>query len=207
MLARSKALVKFAKTQSRCLGLVRLWLAIDKNQEIRKFPHNDILRAAIVLSVSSMDAYFTDRFSELIIPAIRAKNVGNNLIELIEKAGLDTHRSIELLTMERPYRRIRTLVEKHVSKKVTQRFDAIDEMFSCLGLSNFCRNIEASLGRKQLLRSIEILIERRHSIVHDGDYNKHGNLRRLNSYRIVSRIRYISIFIEGAEEFLKNSLG
>jgi hypothetical protein len=153
-----------------------------------------------------MDAYFTDKFAELIVPVIKNKGAGKSLVQLLEKAGFDTRQALELLSVDRPYRRIRTLITKFLERTVTQRLDAIDELFLCLGIENFCASVAGRLGRRNLLRHIQVLVERRHKIVHDGDYNRHYRLRQIDPNAIMTYYGSLLAFVRGAEDFLNKAI-
>ncbi len=92
--------------------------------------HNDdLLRMAIVLSVSAMDAYFTNKFCDILIPFLKNKKPSSELIEILKKAGLNTETALDLIAMDRPYRRIRTLVESYFEQYTTQRAEVIDNLW------------------------------------------------------------------------------
>ena len=97
---KSKALNKFLSMQDRCRDLTSLYIAIMRKKFEGKFVYSDILRAAIVLSVSSMDAYLTDRFCELVIPELKRRKPGKAMGSLLEKAGLDTRQALVLISVE-----------------------------------------------------------------------------------------------------------
>jgi hypothetical protein len=71
---------------------------------------SDLLRAALVLAVSGMDAYFTNKFADLLVPYIKKYNPSKNLVELLSNAGLDTEQALYLIQMSRPTRRLRTII-------------------------------------------------------------------------------------------------
>ncbi len=167
---------------------------------------SDLLRAAVVLSVAAMDAYFTDIFAERLVPFLRSKGPTQGLIELLGAAGLDTKVALELLSMDRPYRRIRTLVETKLAIQVTQRIDAINELFAAYGIPDLCGHAERKLGRSQLCKRVELLVKRRHEIAHDGDLNAHGKLQDLGSAWVRNKVRDVQQLIAASDEILRNQL-
>ena len=90
----------------------------------------DMGRAGIVIGVSAFDDFFTRRFSECVVPVIKSGNANKPLIEFLGRCGLDVTAALALLTMERPYRRIRKLVDDGLERKTTQKFDTIDKLFN-----------------------------------------------------------------------------
>ena len=200
---RSKALQKFVKTQNRSMSLAQLYSDLhDKNMA----GNRDLVRSAIVLSVASMDAYFTDKFSDLIVPAMKITGVGDSLKKLLESAGLDLQECVSLLTMQRPYNRIRALVTSYLESRTTQSIEAIDELYLCFGIKDFCACIEGTLGRKNLLKRVQRLVERRHRIVHDGDYSKHQKLSPIEFEKTIGYMNDLITFVAGAEKFLNEKL-
>ena len=115
----SKAYMKFSKTIVRCETLAKTYsILADVNQanpELNIPAPKDIIRASVTLSVAALDAYMTDVFAECLVPYLKKYKPDQSLIELLYNAGLDTKEALGLLSMERPYRRIRTLVSKNYS--------------------------------------------------------------------------------------------
>jgi hypothetical protein len=159
-----------------------------------------------VIAVAGMDAYFTDVFAERLVPFLKKKGTTKGLTNLLEAAGMDVEMALQLLSMQRPFRRIRTLVEVHLERHVTQRSKAIDELFEAYGIPGICENVERKLKRKRLLREIELLVERRHAIAHDGDLNNHGKLADLNGVWVRNRALDVQKLVATVDEILQNQL-
>jgi len=201
---QSKALQNFMHTIKRSLDLVRLYIELVKSPNPPSSA-SDVVRSAVVLSVAAMDAYFTNKFVEMLVPYIRKRGPNNELIDILEKAGLDTEQALVMATMSRPFRRVRSLVQNYFEKYVTQKFDVIDKLFLCFGLKNLTKHTQGITKRKRLLRSIELLVERRHQIVHDGDLNSHGKLRRIDPTSVLGRIEDLAAFVEAADILLNSA--
>jgi len=139
----------------------------------------DILRSSIVLAVAAFDAYATDCFSEKFITYIKKKSVDSTLIELLEKAGFNIEFALQLINSERPYRKIRTLIDQYYSAYTTQRLCVIDELFLQYHIKQLTCNAAKRSGKKTLLSSVEKIIERRHCIVHNGDYNEFDRIKNV----------------------------
>ncbi len=204
----SKAYERFATIILRSHHLVSLHetLEANVNPSDPSLDFSDLLRAAIVIAVAGMDAYFTDVFAERLVPFLKKKRATDSLTELLEKAGMDVAMALELLSMQRPFRRIRALVEAHLQRHVTQRSKAIDELFAVYGILNICKNAEKKLKRKTLLREIELLVQRRHAIVHDGDINGHNTLTDLSETWVRNRVFDVQKFVAATDEILRNQL-
>ncbi len=202
----------FEQTLGRSRGMLQLaklyndMLARGEIEEHNFLKVSDLARASIVISVSAMDSYFTRKFAEILVPYIRARGPTPGIIRVLEKAGLDTAQALTLLTMARPFRRVRTLVEGYLDRVVVQKFRVIDELMLCFGLKNFSENIQKSTGLKRTLRSIEILIERRHSIVHEGDVDSKGRLKSLNIAQTERRIKELARFVWCSERIINKRI-
>lgn len=159
-----------------------------------------------MLAVSALDAYVTDVFSEKLVKYLKKYSPDESLIELLNDAGLDTKEALKLINMVRPYRRIRTLIEKHYSAYTTQRFNVIDELFLPYRLKNLTDNCQSKSGRKTLKSSVGKLISRRHNIAHDGDYNSHGRLRNISDATIERQIKDLRIFVKCMDEIVCNRI-
>ena len=61
----------------------------------------DILRSSVVFAVSAMDAYFTDKFADMVVPFLQKKGSTEKLVEVLSEAGLDTRVALELISMDR----------------------------------------------------------------------------------------------------------
>ncbi|MDH3890616.1 MAG: hypothetical protein OEV49_05995 [candidate division Zixibacteria bacterium] len=191
----SKSFLQFNRTWNRSLGLIETWLRINETKAIKIRHESDLIRSSVVLSVAAMDTYFTARFTELIVPYLKTHEPHDDLIRILEESGFNIRKSLVMISMTRPYRRIRALVQNHVERITTQRFDAVDDLFVCLGFKNMCQNAQGLLGRSRIKRSVEILVERRHQIVHDGDINRHDRLRPIGTVTTLKRLKDLNLFV------------
>lgn len=205
----SKAYKKYNKTFSRAIGLIRLYIIIEKQKKKGSIDYQhttDLIRSSIVLGVSAMDAYFTDRFCDIVVPYLKKHGPSKDLIQLLEKAGLDVEEALIMASMKRPFWRIKTLVHEYLDTYVTQRFEVIDELFMCFHIKNFSENVKKISKRTTILRSIEKLVQRRHEIVHEGDINDHGRLNKIKPRRIYNRLHNLDKFVSEADAFITKVL-
>ena len=204
----SSSYLTFEKVMLRSHNLISLHdLLSEKLSSLdSSLDFSDLLRSAIVLSVAAMDSYFTDVFAERLVPYLKKMRCGDRLATLLEEAGLTTAVALDLLPMDRPYRRIRTLIEAHLAKHVTHRLSAINELFAAYGIQDLCDSAQAKLKRKRLCREIEILVQRRHDIAHEGDLDRHGKLRSLSQTWSRNRLRDVQLFVGACDEILQNQL-
>lgn len=204
----SKAHAKFIKTIRRCESLAESYKTLHEmtEEEARPPAPKDIVRGAVVLAVAALDTYVTDVFTEKLVPYIKKFTPDDSLVNLLEKAGLDTRETLTLLAMDRPYRRIRTLVQSYYNSYTTQKFDVIDEIFLPFRLKSITANAEAKTKRKALKKSIGKLVERRHQIVHAGDYNAHGRIVDIDQDRMAKRIKNLELLVTSMDEIICNRI-
>ena len=111
-----------------------------------------------------------------------------------------------MLTMQRPYRRIRTLVENYLSNYTTQKQDVIDKLFVVYGVKGLCKHAQGHAKKKKLLTSVNAAVLRRHSIVHAGDLNSHNKSRNIDTKLATRYITNVALFVANAEAVLVKSL-
>jgi hypothetical protein len=207
----SKAYLRFESVIKRSLNLLTLQV---KTKELIQVSNpnvdidlTDMSRASIVLSVAAMDAYFTDVFVERLVPFIKKKGPTKSLTDFLNQAGLDTACALQLLTMKRPFRRIRKLVESHLETVTTQKFEAIDRLVGVYNFKDFSTNV-AKYSKKgdRLLLIIKQLVVRRHRIAHEGDLNMHGKPKQIEASDVRRRINAVVLFVAKSDELLHRQL-
>jgi hypothetical protein len=161
----------------------------------------------VVLSVAAMDNYFTKKFAEVLVPFLKKKGPTKSLTTLLGEAGLNTEEALIMLQMDRPYRRVGTLVRTHLSRYTTQHFEKIDQLFDCLGVKGLSKHAADKTKRKRLLASIRLLVKRRNEIAHEGDLNDYGKVQVINPDQTVKRIQDVKRFVEAANEIIDSAAG
>ena len=199
----AKAIDTFNKTINRSNGLLTIYEKAHTNNAFDGLNKTDIIRSALVLAVSGMDSYFTSRFTENLVKFIKSNGPTKDLIKILEEAGLNTQQALEMITMDRPYRRIRTLVDQHLSDYTTQRFEVIDELFKVYGIKDLTDNAQGLTKRIGLKKTIQKTVKRRHEIAHAGDYNQHDKLKEVDITRVKKQIADIKLFVESCETLIK----
>jgi hypothetical protein len=201
---------KFGNVMRRCGNLMGLFEAMEKMRSggsevlIDREELSDLVRAAVVLAVSGMDSYFTDKFSSMIVPYLKKKAPNKGLVKLMSDAGLDTEKALELVGLDRPFRRIHSMVDAHLSRYTTQSVVA-NELFLCVGLKQYVQNAARRTGRPSTLGKVMKLVERRHEIVHEADLNSRGKLEPIEASEVHKQIGSLILFIESCE-FLANQV-
>lgn len=205
-----RAVKQFQDTLNRSAEMLQLSYARLRQKQKKavsaneKTVYEDNARAGIVLAVAAMDAFFTRRFAEILIPYLKRRGPSKDLIELLQEAGFGIEKALQFIARDRPYRHIRSLIDDHLEKYTTQKFESIDELFICIGLKDLSKQTEKLAKRSTLLSSIHSLVRRRHEIVHGGDYNKHGRLVPIDFRRIIRRIKDLILFVNAADQIITN---
>lgn len=205
----SAAFNKFLKTIRRCEQLIESYKTlqeIDRANQIQVPTPKDIVRGAVVLAVAALDAYITDVFTEKLVTYLKKYPAESELIKLLFDAGLDTKEALNLISMERPYRRIRTLVDGYYASFTTQKFDVIDQIFKPYRLKNITDNAARKTGKKSIKGSVQKLVERRHQIAHAGDYNSHKRIIEIDELQIGKRIKDLELFVKSMDEIICNRI-
>ncbi|MEX2173191.1 MAG: HEPN domain-containing protein [Pirellulaceae bacterium] len=207
----SKAYLRFEGVVRRSLNILTLQSAVANIWQVTTpettLDLSDMGRAAVVLAVAAMDSYFTDVFVERLVPFIKKKGATKDLVKLLGEAGLDTECALQLIVLKSPFRKIRRLVESHLDKMTTQKFEVIDKLFGIYHFKDFTSSI-AKYSKKgdRLLISIRKLVQRRHMIVHEGDVNSHGQPREADPAEFQRRIGALILFVSKADELLHKQL-
>lgn len=195
----SRAYAKFHKTARRCDTLVS---AYDTLHASGNDATKDIVRGAVVLAVAALDAYVTDVFVEKLATYLKKHRPGDQLIELLFNAGLNTREALHLLTNQRPYSRIRNLVRAHYATHTTQKFNVIDSVFKVYGLKDLTENAARKTGKAHVLSRVEKLVERRHEIAHAGDYNQHNRIQDIDPTRVKRWLTALEDLVKAMDEIL-----
>jgi len=202
----SKAYASFLTAQRRAIAMSEHHIELCKLASGRHHCADDVLRGAVVLSVAAMDSYFTRRFAELLVPFLKRNGANEKLTKMLTEAGLDIAVALELAVMQRPYRRIRGLIQRHLSTYTTQRFHVIDDLFLALGVKDLSKHAQGAAHRKTLLRSVELLVERRHQIVHEGDHSRNGSLNRIDADELIRRQTDLLLYVEHADALIARAV-
>lgn len=161
-------------------------------------PSADLVRFNVVLSIAAMDDYFTRKYAEVLVPCLKRHGIRSEFTAMLEDAGLDLAGSLELISMDRPYRRIKKLAQDFYKSYATQSTKRIDELFKTIGISGLSEHTQRRAKRKNLLQSIELLANRRHQIVHAGDLNRRGTLQPIE-LNILNKSKDVYVFVAHAE--------
>ena len=210
---QSRAYKKFLRCHRRSIEMIRrhhtAFIAHHENKDgnikwhEERERHDDLFRAGIVLCTAAMDAYFTDRFCEALIPYIDLKGLNPSLEKTLKDSGFDTKTAVRMFNNKRPKRVLSNMVRKHRSKLPTQNFEVINKLYKGLGYDKTITHLaQEKSGRKRLLKSIEKLVDRRHKIVHAGDYNQNGKLNDIDYRLLYKKMLEVKKLVESVDAVL-----
>jgi HEPN superfamily RiboL-PSP-like protein len=198
-----KPLTVFHKTIVRASALISL-----RETELETPEPDDLIRAAVIISIAGFDRYFTAKYCDILIPYLKSgEKVHSDLYNSLQNAGLDAKFALELLAAKRPYRKIRTIVQNSLSQHTTHRDDKIDELFLRIGLKFLCKNAESMAGRKTLVTGTMKLVNIRNEIAHEAHVQVNGKTRKISASEITSRISDMQLFVESCDKLIDNAFG
>jgi len=154
-----------------------------------------------------MDAYFTDQYCTGLVPYIKRHGPTKKIKERLVAAGLGVDQALEMAVMKRPYARVLSLMKQHMERRTTQAPKAINALYLDYDIHNFLQQVEKSMNRRNLIRRVELLVERRHKIVHSGDLNGRNRANTVDVLDIDARIQDVRILVHGANAFLVDRFG
>lgn len=198
--ATTRAYQRFEKVVERSLNLLSIEHQMNKMNTGIDF--TDLTRASYVLATAAMDAYFTGVFVEKFATRLRSgKQIGDELISMLEEAGLSTRKSLELINSNNPIRKIKELVARRVDRMTTQSPEAIDDLFLMYGIKGFSSRVEG-IAKRQVIGVLRRIVKRRNAIVHEGDIGSKGVLRKAKVEIARREIESLVAFVSAAETLI-----
>jgi len=207
------AINNFRLTIDRAQKLVDLHRTLCSRGRPRA-EYADILRAAVVISVSAMDAYFHEKIPENIARLVRAKkgkNLPGKFVDTI-KSGASHDKLIGIFFQKRPLSHIVTIVRKSMTDRTYQDPSKIEDVLKIVGVTD----VWYKVGRKLKLRKekaktyIQGYVTRRHQIVHRGDYGQTKKTK--NQLKPITRpyaercVREVKRFVEAIDGIIEVTL-
>ncbi|MFK5895065.1 MAG: HEPN domain-containing protein [Pseudomonadota bacterium] len=164
----------FEKCIIRAENLISVHSSTEKNEEISEQHYCDCFRAAVVLSISALDAFIR----KIVITEIRkilsddTKPINKELSEYIknllnQNKLLDAARKYNLLD------KVEAAVKDDFSTKSFQGEWKINSYLNMVGYKDIFSavSVKADINEKNLVRKLTLFTNRRHVIAHSGDYD------------------------------------
>ena len=202
----SRPITQFHGTINRSFALLDMFdeRHFDHARGSTKFiQEDDLIRAAVVVAVAAMDHFFTQKFCDVLVPHLKKNGPSDQLSDLLKKSGLDTKTALELLTMKRPFRRIRTMSQRHLSRYTSHRAKAIDKLFSTVGIDGLCGRAQAELKRKNLLVRIDAFVDLRNEISHTGHLKADGRPRFIDPDKVRRQVEELEMFVSVSDKMIE----
>lgn len=174
------AKTKFDKVLERATALCDLHERLETHgvpgdDDVANLSLDDLLRSALMLGVSGMDAYYRDKFVERLVPYTKKHGTKKVLENALEKAGVTMADILPLLGNARPHRTLRNRIADWLARKPMHDLDQIDTLFQGFGLEKLTENAAKKDGAKTINTLVKKAVQRRHDIAHYGDYHAGKN--------------------------------
>lgn len=139
---------------------------------------DDLLRSSLIMIMGSLDAYIHQLIVDNLVAFVKRKlkdkdrtRLGNIERFLNKELMISPLDYLEMLTLDRPFVRFRTMAEIELLKRTYQSPEKIDEAFKLFGVNYFWRDLEQS-GKKfasKAAAELASFYKRRNMIVHELD--------------------------------------
>lgn len=201
---------KFESVIARALALCelrrQLWTSRSSRSPVRNLRIDDLLRSALMLGVSAMDAYYRDKFLERLIPFVKKKSATRTLEKALQDAGVSMGDVLSLLGNRRPLRSLRNKVADWLLSKPMHDLDQVDGLFVAFGLKNLTEHAAKKDGAVTIRRKVADAVARRHDIVHYGDYyGGRTSLKTLTNTWTRRRLNWISRLVSQSEDMINSA--
>ena len=205
----------FEKNIERCNSLIALHkLAIPRGRQAAHGEPADILRAAIVLGVASMDSYLHKRIVEVVEDAIsRHQKISRKCADIVANQFKQETRNYDLLSFlasQKPHKELAKLVKKSIVQLTFQNPEELSKAFDIMGVGEAWTKINRTLSRgrgrsskgrfNESKKFIREFVERRNDIVHEGDMylgrRSHSKLKPIARSYVQRMINKLHRFIK-----------
>lgn len=195
----TKSLDTFQSVIVRAQKLVAHGRTMEKQDDA-----SDLYRSALVFAVSGFDRYFTHRFADILASHLRQKEPSDELIETLESWGIKTGFLLKLIANQpqRPFRTIRNKVHPALFRLTTQQTKEIDKLFAKIGIKGLTGRINSAHTKKFLIKRVNDAVTRRHSIVHEGDLNRHYKQKTISADRVELYISALCDYVTLADKIV-----
>lgn len=165
---------------------------------------SDVLRAVLVLTMSSWDSYVHDVIQEnasRLIRSKKGKGLPKKLVEILKEA-IPYEKMLEIWHEEKPEVIISTAIRKRNAERTFMKPEKAEEAFKVLGIEEMWKSAAKHFERRKdgLKTVFEHYSHRRDQIAHEGDMGKatrsKGKLRSI-------RRPYVERCLEDVKKLVK----
>ena len=167
----------FEYTMARVNGLLKVRRRMSKKQGRGRATRevSDVLRSALVLAVSAFDAYCHDCLAfygeDSLARILNSGSVPEELQKFI-KENFNHAQLSKMLAASDPRKEFITAFIACYAARSFQDMEKVDKVFGLLGIQHIWLEVAVSKNeaRKDLAERMAGIFNRRHSIVHSGDF-------------------------------------
>jgi hypothetical protein len=195
MATNSLALDNFNRNIFAVEDLMRIYQLVSREYPLLNEQTDEILRAAIVLSVSALDNFFHDYYRTEIVEAYLGQGTFNVKFEKI-RISIQGLQDMDNTFSEAEKRNYLTLELRKMQKTDTyQSQRSIENLFSNVGVTNIWSKLEVLIGinANTIKQELGIIIDRRNKISHESDWDF------INSQKIpidIGQVEDVIVFIK-----------
>lgn len=173
----------FEKCITRAENLISFHIATEEIQEISDEHYCDCYRAAVVLSISALDAFVRKVVISEIINQIASKKPLNNKLSDYLKGLLNQDKLLEAARNYDLIDRVEEAIKSDFETKSFQGEWKITSYMEMVGYKDIFAEVSMTvdINEKNLKRKLGVFTSRRHIIAHSGDYNLNQNPHNENS--------------------------
>lgn len=175
-------------------------------QPIPSLQLDDLLRSALMLGISAMDAYYRDKFLERLIPYAKKKGATKTLQQALDKANVSISDVLALLGKKRPHRTLRNKIANWLLLRPMHDLDQIDELMLGLGIKKITENAAKKDGAPTIRDKVKSAVTRRHDIVHYGGYYSGKNsLKGIGRDQTRKQLKWVARLVEQSESITNSA--
>lgn len=167
----------FDKCIKRAENLVSVHDSTDKIEEISDQHYCDFYRAAVVLSISALDAFIRKVIISEIAKILSSNTVLNDKLSEYIKNLLNQDKLLEAARKYDLLERVEKAVKEDFETKSFQGEWKITSFLEIVGYKNIFSevSIKVDINERNLKKKLNIFTNRRHIIAHSGDYDLNQN--------------------------------
>lgn len=166
----------FQENIRRARSLVATHSQLHNKRGKPKTVVSDIMRAAVVLAVSAVDAYLHGVLGRYIASAAQTRPIPPALIALFGEWRLKPQTILEWTFREAGADGFRQHVESHFADRTLQDPSKVAHVFSILGIDDVWSRIATGISapEEEVRRRFAAIVKRRHRIAHEADLDPGG---------------------------------
>ncbi|MDP8254104.1 MAG: HEPN domain-containing protein [Candidatus Alcyoniella australis] len=204
------AKTKFDKVIARAISLCDLHERLETNGipngTVVDLSLDDLLRSALMLGVSGMDAYFRDKFLDRLVPYVTKKKTPKTLEKPLSDAGVSMSDVLELLNNQRPHRTLRNKIANWLLEKPMHDLRQVDDLFLGFGIKKLTENAAKKSGAPTINKKVSDAVNRRHNIAHYGDYFAgRSKLKEIKRDWTKRQLNWISRLVKEADSIIASA--